>query len=163
MSGRPLPSSFDGDEEFFEENRLAKFGRRLREEPLIPIGCLLTCLALFKATRSIKAGSKEQTNKMFRMRIYAQAFTLAAMVGGSFYYQKERDERKAKEGITAEKKAKEKQQAWIRELEIRDREDKELRERAKKLSERRRQAEREVAVSGPEMQTVQAAETRDKP
>jgi hypothetical protein len=64
---------------------------------------------------------------MFRMRIYAQAFTLAAMVGGSYYYQKERDERKAKEGITAEKKAKEKQQAWIRELEIRDREDKEVR------------------------------------
>lgn len=63
---------------------------------------------------------------MFRARIYAQGFTLAAMVGGSIYYKKERDEQKAIDEVVAERKAKEKQSAWIRELEIRDKEDQEV-------------------------------------
>lgn len=141
MSNRPLPSSFDDDKDFYEENRLNKFFRRLKEEPLIPLGCALTCLALYKATRSIKAGNREKTNQMFRARIYAQGFTLLAIVGGSFYYRKQREEEAKRAGITAERKSKEKQLAWIRELEIRDREDQELRDKAKKLSERRRAIE----------------------
>jgi len=50
-SDHPLPSSFDGDADFYEESRWAKFTRRLREEPLVPLGILLTCGALFGATR----------------------------------------------------------------------------------------------------------------
>jgi hypothetical protein len=57
MSNAPLPSSFDGNtyghlfeelylkkslrwsySDFYEENRWEKFSRRLREEPLIPLG-----------------------------------------------------------------------------------------------------------------------------
>ena len=64
---------------------------------------------------------------MFRRRIYAQAFTLAAMVAGSMYYQTDRQKRKEFEGAVAERKAKEKSEAWIRELEARDLEDKEMR------------------------------------
>jgi ribosomal protein S11 len=63
---------------------------------------------------------------MFRARIYAQGFTLLAIVGGSFYYRKQREEEAKRAGITAERKSKEKQLAWIRELEIRDREDQEV-------------------------------------
>lgn len=44
---------------------------------------------------------------MFRARIYAQGFTIAAMVAGSYYWQKERDDRKAFETTLAERKAKE--------------------------------------------------------
>jgi hypothetical protein len=44
---------------------------------------------------------------MFRARIYAQGFTVAAMVAGSFYYQKEREEQKAVDAVVAEGKAKE--------------------------------------------------------
>lgn len=127
MSDRQLPSSFDGNTDFYSENRWAKLGRRLREEPLIPLGCALTCVALYKATRSIRTGNKEQTNRMFRARIYAQGFTLVAMLAGSYYYQ---DQRAAEKGVTvelAEQKARDKQQAWIRELEFRDREDREVR------------------------------------
>ncbi|KAI9712160.1 MAG: Respiratory supercomplex factor 1, mitochondrial [Candelaria pacifica] len=140
MSGAPLPSSFDNDRDFYEENRWQKFSRRLREEPLIPLGCALTCYALLGATRSIRAGNHAQTNRMFRARIYAQGFTLLAVVAGSMYYKTDREKRKEFNGLVAENKAKEKNEAWIRELEARDREDKEW-----KL---RKNAARAAAASG---------------
>jgi len=74
----------------------------------------------------MRAGDHNRTNRMFRMRIYAQGFTLLAMVAGSMYWAKDREKRKEFEGAVAEQKAKEKNQAWIRELEARDREDKEI-------------------------------------
>lgn len=75
----------------------------------------------------MRLGDKVRTNRMFRARIYAQGFTLAAMLGGSVYYKKQRDEEKEVDVKKAAVKAKEKQSAWIRELEIRDKEDKEVR------------------------------------
>lgn len=45
----PPPSSFDGNSEFYEESRWAKLKRKLFEEPLIPLGCALTCWALYEA------------------------------------------------------------------------------------------------------------------
>lgn len=77
---------------------------------------------------------------MFRARIYAQGFTLLAMVAGSMYYKTDRDKRKEFDGVVAENKAKQKNEAWIRELEARDREDKEWR--------LRRDAARAAAASG---------------
>merc|ERR1712093_605183 len=125
MSGTPLPSSFDGNADFYEENRWQKFSRRLKEEPLIPLGCALTCWALYNASRSIRAGDSNRTNRMFRARIYAQGFTLLAMIGGSMYWQTDRQKRKEYDVVIAEKKAKEKNEAWIKELEARDEEEKE--------------------------------------
>jgi hypothetical protein len=84
-------------------------------------------MALLGATRSIRAGDHNRTNRMFRARIYAQGFTLVAMVAGSMYWQTDRQKRKEFEGVVAERKAKEKNEAWIRELEARDEEEKELR------------------------------------
>lgn len=74
---------------------------------------------------------------MFRARIYAQGFTLAAMLGGSVYYKKQRDEEKEVDVAKAKIDAQAKQMAWIRELEIRDKEDKEVR------------APRSLVCSGP--------------
>ena len=62
---------------------------------------------------------------MFRARIYGQAFTLLCIVAGSIYYKEERAKRKEFEGALGERKVLEKKEAWIRELEARDREDKE--------------------------------------
>lgn len=45
----PPPSSFDDNNEFYEESRWQKLRRRLIEEPLIPLGCALTCWALYEA------------------------------------------------------------------------------------------------------------------
>ncbi|PUU74071.1 hypothetical protein B9Z19DRAFT_1093707 [Tuber borchii] len=89
-------------------------------------GCLMTVYALYQSTRAIRAGDKARTNRMFRARIYAQAFTVAVMCAGSFYWARDRAERKGAEAKITEAKAREKQAAWIRELEVRDREDREV-------------------------------------
>ncbi|MCJ1419675.1 Respiratory supercomplex factor 1, mitochondrial [Xylographa parallela] len=142
MSNAPLPSSFDGNYDFYEENRWQKFTRRLKEEPLIPLGCALTCWALLGATKSIRRGDHETTNRMFRARIYAQGFTLLCLVAGSYYYAEDRDKRKVFDGVKAEQRAKEKNEKWIRELEARDREDREERElRIRRLEKRTKGAD----------------------
>ncbi|RKF62160.1 Respiratory supercomplex factor 1, mitochondrial [Erysiphe neolycopersici] len=122
---RPLPSSFDGDNEFYEESRLQKLIRRLKQEPLIPLGCILTSWALFNASRSIRVGDHNRTNRMFRARIYAQGFTVAAMIAGSMYWQTDRQKQKELNKIIEERKAQEKRAKWLEELEYRDREAKE--------------------------------------
>lgn len=71
---------------------------------------------------------------MFRNRIYAQGFTLLAVVAGSMYYEKDRKKRKEFEGVIAERKAKEKNEAWIRELEARDKDDKDWKIRMGKVT-----------------------------
>ncbi|KAI9826750.1 MAG: Respiratory supercomplex factor 1, mitochondrial [Sarea resinae] len=129
LTGDPLPSSFDSDPEFFEESPFQKLTRRLKEEPLVPLGCALTCFALYRASISMRRGDHQTTNRMFRARIYAQGFTLLAIVAGSAYYKSDREKRKQFEGVVAEKRNKEKNEAWIRELEARDREEKEFQAR----------------------------------
>lgn len=62
---------------------------------------------------------------MFRARIYAQAFTIAAMVAGSMYWQTDRQKQKELEKLLEERKAQVKREKWIEELEYRDREAKE--------------------------------------
>ena len=157
-----LRSALIRPSDFYNENRWQKFSRRLKEEPLIPIGpsphpippstachlpkdsvtdttailgCLGTCYALYCATQSIKAGDSTTTNRMFRYRIYGQAFTLVAMVAGSFYYNSDRILRREFEKVKTAQKAKEKNEAWIRELEARDREDKDWKVRMGKVRE----------------------------
>lgn len=124
-----MPSSFDSNPDFHEENRWAKLGRKLKEEPLIPIGCLATCYALYQASKSIRQGDHHQTNRMFRARIYAQGFTLVALVAGSIFYKDERMQRKKFEKTLEDKKNAEKRDKWIKELEARDKEDQEWRSR----------------------------------
>ncbi|KAL5352993.1 Respiratory supercomplex factor 1, mitochondrial [Pseudogymnoascus australis] len=140
MSSTNLPSSFDGDTEFYEENRWQKLTRRLKEEPLVPLGCALTCWALYHASKSIRSGDQQRTNRMFRARIYAQGFTIVAMVAGSMYWKSDRQKRKEFDDVVAERKAKEKNELWIKELEARDEEEKEIRaekeRRSKRLSDR---------------------------
>lgn len=66
---------------------------------------------------------------MFRARIYAQAFTLVALVAGGMYFKSERQQRREFDQAVELRKKQEKRDAWLRELEIRDKEDREWRER----------------------------------
>ncbi|EXJ65231.1 hypothetical protein A1O7_01572 [Cladophialophora yegresii CBS 114405] len=134
LSSSAIPSSFDSTPEFYEEKRFQKLWRKLRQEPLIPLGCAATCYALYMATKSIRAGDHHQTNRMFRARIYAQGFTLLALVAGSIFYKDERLKRKAFEAKLEEKKTAEKREKWLAELEARDKEDREWRERIERAS-----------------------------
>lgn len=72
----------------------------------------------------MKAGDHNTTNRMFRRRIYAQGFTIVAMAAGSMYWQEDREKRKEFDALQSQKKAQEKRDAWLRELEARDEEDK---------------------------------------
>jgi hypothetical protein len=107
----------------------------VKQEPLIPLGCALTTWALLGATRSIRAGTKERTNQMFRRRIYAQGFTIAAMVAGSYYWKEDRQKHTEYGKLLEQKKAAERKDQWIKELEFRDREEKERLEELKRIRE----------------------------
>lgn len=69
------------------------------------------------------------TNMYFRRRLYAQSFTIAVLVVGNLYWQKDRMKRKDYEKMKAEKEAREKRDRWLRELEARDEEDKAWKQR----------------------------------
>ncbi|EAU34459.1 conserved hypothetical protein [Aspergillus terreus NIH2624] len=142
----PLPSSFEDNPQFEEETGLQKFRRRLKEEPLIPLGCAATCYALYRAYRSMKAGDSVEMNRMFRARIYAQAFTLVAVVAGGMYFKTERQQRREFEKAVEERKSQEKRDAWLRELEIRDQEDRGWRERHAAMEAAANEAAKKAAV-----------------
>ena len=78
---------------------------------------------------------------MFRARIYAQGFTLVALVAGSIFYKDERLKQKRFEAAVEDKKAAEKRDRWLRELEARDNEDREWRERFEGVAQRAKEAE----------------------
>ncbi|KAK4229251.1 hypoxia induced protein conserved region-domain-containing protein [Podospora fimiseda] len=141
ISGRPLPSSFDNDRQY-QETALQKMVRRLKEEPLIPIGVALTVAAFVSAYRSIRRGDSVNANKMFRARVAAQGFTIACMVAGSYYYKEDREKLKELWMLEQKQKHEEKNLKWIRELEARDEEEKILKQalesRKKRIADERR-------------------------
>ena len=83
----------------------------------------------------MKARDSFEMNRMFRARIYAQFFTLLAVVAGGIYYKNERRQRKEFERMLEERKSQEKRDAWLRELEVREKEDKDWRERHAAIGE----------------------------
>ncbi|EEQ88023.1 Respiratory supercomplex factor 1, mitochondrial [Blastomyces dermatitidis] len=144
IDNTPLPSSFDAHPEFFQETKWQKVTRRLKEEPLIPIGYAATSYALWRAYKSMKARDSVELNRMFRARIYGHAFTLFAIVAGGIYYGQERKQRKEFEKALQEKQDQEKRDAWLRELEVRDKEDKDWRQRHAAMEMAAKEAEKKM-------------------
>ena len=105
------------------------------------VGIGATCYALHRAYKSMRAGTSHETNRMFRMRIYAQAFTIVCLCGYSFYYAEEKAAEKKIARENAERRAREKRDAWIRELEARDREEREEQTRRDRINARRKERE----------------------
>jgi hypothetical protein len=75
---------------------------------------------------------------MFRARIFAQAFTLLAVVAGGIYFKEERQKEKQIEATISERKAIEKRERWIKELEARDEEEKALKARRRAFASAKR-------------------------
>jgi len=166
MKPAPAPSSFDDNNEFYEESRWAKLSRRIKEEPLIPLGCALTCWALFEATRSIRSGDKQRTNRMFRRRIYAQGFTVMAMLVGSIYWESDRKKRNEYDELIEDKKRKERHESWLKELEARDEEEQEFKRMRDKMVQDKvseKQLQRQRAAAKDQSSVVQSVlEDREK-
>lgn len=74
---------------------------------------------------------------MFRRRIYAQGFTILAMVVGSTYWESDRQKRNQYDELIEDKKKKEKHELWLKELEARDQEEQELRRMRTRMMEAR--------------------------
>lgn len=105
----------------------------------------------------MKAGDSVEMNRMFRARIYAQAFTLLAVVAGGMYFKAERQQRREFEKAVEVRKAQEKRDAWLRELEIRDQEDREWRERHAAIETAAQDAGMKPSAQSNEADNAQAA------
>ena len=81
---------------------------------------------------------------------------MVAMVAGSMYWESDRQKRKEFEGVLAEQKAKEKNEAWIRELEARDREEKEF----QAIREGKRKARQAFSDTGVAKSMIDDSERR---
>ena len=115
-----------------------------------------------------------RANMMFRRRIYAQGFTIAAMVGGSYYWKADRLKRKEFEMTVKERQAAERKDKWLRELEARDAEERAFQERMKRVEMGRERREREMMVErsdgdggeggedGPDVAAAAAAAASDE-
>jgi hypothetical protein len=85
---------------------------------------------------------------------------LVAMVAGSYYYNADRMLRKEYEAVKTEQKAKEKNEAWIKELEFRDEEEKERQGKNNRIRDKlRRRSEREKDDSEDKDKGVVALES----
>eukprot|EP00938_MAST-03A_sp_MAST-3A-sp1_P004730 g4730.t1 len=61
-----------------------KFWRKFKMEPFIPIGCVATVGILCAGLANFrKGGSASMSQRMMRMRVIAQGFTVAAFVAGA--------------------------------------------------------------------------------
>ncbi|RSM00332.1 Respiratory supercomplex factor 1, mitochondrial [Fusarium oligoseptatum] len=156
----PLPSSFDDDQDFYNERPMQKVFRKIKEEPLIPLGIGLTSLAFVNAYRALRRGDSKQANRMFRARVAAQGFTVIAMLAGSMYYQKDREKSKELRQLKEQRDAEEKRLKWIRELEVRDEEEKLMKAR---LEERRYLAQARRAEEAEAAAAATATTTEEKP
>lgn len=93
----------------------------------------------------MRKGDHNQVQRMFRARVIAQGFTVAAMVAGGLYFGAERHKERENWKLQEQEKAEEKRQKWIRELEARDDEEKELKAMMNKRREKKKTAEVEAA------------------
>lgn len=84
-----------GDNETPKEKMFRKFG----ENPFVPIGLAVTVFALVNGMRQMRTGNSLKSQKMMRLRVAAQGFTVLALcvgVGVTAYKKKREREEKAK-------------------------------------------------------------------
>ena len=92
---------------------------------------------------------------MFRRRIYAQGFTILAMVAGSAYWESDRSKRNEYNELIEDKKKKEKHEAWLKELEAREEEEQHLRRIRENLIQQKVDEKRSRRMSEGEARDVE--------
>ena len=69
-----------------------RFKRKLKAEPLVPIGCLATATILGMGLLQLKRGNVKASQKLMRGRVAAQTATVLAMAYGAYSAAKGREE-----------------------------------------------------------------------
>ncbi|KAJ6639679.1 HIG1 domain family member 2A, mitochondrial [Pseudolycoriella hygida] len=64
------------------ESKRDKLIRKIKENPLVPIGCLATATALGMGLWQFRKGNSKMSQTMMRVRIGAQGFTVLALLVG---------------------------------------------------------------------------------
>ncbi|KAH3664628.1 hypothetical protein OGATHE_003443 [Ogataea polymorpha] len=113
---------------------------RSKQQPLVPLGCLGTCVAVAMAAKGVRTGNARSAQKWFRWRVGLQGLTIVALLAGSFYFDKTLREGKTEQELAIEK-ARMRERLWIEELERRDEEMKERQRRAELARKRKEDAE----------------------
>lgn len=103
---------------------------RSKQQPLVPIGCLATTLAVILAAKGVRTGDAKGAQFWFRWRVGLQGLTLVALIAGSYMYDTQKKTAGKTEGQLAIEKAKMREKLWIEELEKRDAETKDRHRRA---------------------------------
>uniref|UniRef100_A0A1B6F0L0 HIG1 domain-containing protein n=1 Tax=Cuerna arida TaxID=1464854 RepID=A0A1B6F0L0_9HEMI len=67
---------------FNEETGTEKFVRKVKENPLVPAGAILTTICLSLGLMSMRRGQTQMSQLMMRGRVAAQGFTIVALVTG---------------------------------------------------------------------------------
>ncbi|AET39185.1 respiratory supercomplex assembly factor RCF1 Ecym_4106 [Eremothecium cymbalariae DBVPG len=151
-----LPSSFDGADDEAEMDFYSRMIFNCKQQPLVPLGTLLTTGAVILAVKNLRSGNKESAQKWFRMRVAMQASTLVALVAGSYFYGTSKKEAKAKEEVLREK-AKMREKLWIRELERRDEETQMRKKRAEMARLKAQHMEKETSKLEEELRELESA------
>jgi len=99
----------------------------------------------------MRRGDHHAVQRSFRARVAAQAFTILAAVGGGAYYREDREKRRELIKLEGQKRAEERHQKWLHELEVRDEEDKQVKAAMDKKRQRL-EAKRAAAAANAEQQ-----------
>ncbi|XP_045886560.1 HIG1 domain family member 2A, mitochondrial [Micropterus dolomieu] len=84
FSQPPVIEGFNPLPKIKDETFKDKFIRKTKENPFVPIGCVGTAGALMYGLRAFHQGKTRQSQLLMRGRIFAQGFTVVAIVVGVF-------------------------------------------------------------------------------
>ncbi|XP_077465546.1 HIG1 domain family member 2A, mitochondrial [Stigmatopora argus] len=84
FSQPPVIEGFSPSPRVKDETFKEKFIRKTKDNPFVPIGCLGTAGALMYGLRAFHQGKTRQSQLLMRGRIFAQGFTVVAIVVGVF-------------------------------------------------------------------------------
>ncbi|KAM7389550.1 hypothetical protein PAMP_023520 [Pampus punctatissimus] len=84
FSQPPIIEGFNTSPKVKDETFKEKFSRKTKENPFVPIGCLGTAGALLYGLRAFHQGKTRRSQLMMRGRIFAQGFTVVAIIFGVF-------------------------------------------------------------------------------
>ncbi|XP_077992299.1 HIG1 domain family member 2A-like [Glandiceps talaboti] len=77
-----MPAELAGWNIYREEGFKEKFLRKTKENPFVPVGLMATAAVLSFGLVQFRRGDRHKSQRMMRMRIAAQGFTVVAIIIG---------------------------------------------------------------------------------